>query len=122
MVTAVQRRVPPDSPIYAVTRRSDLVRINDPMIYVLTERDNATREDVGLETGGPAQRAIVATLRRVRPKVIVRWTSRDSTVREPNARGIPSGIHTLDRWLAANYRPAEHFGDYQLLVPSAGSR
>jgi hypothetical protein len=117
MVAAVQRRVPPGEPIYAVTRRSDLVRINDPLIYVLTERDNPTRQDFGLQTGARAQDQIVATLARSRPKVIVRWTDPASTVREPNARGRPSGIHTLDRWLAVHYRPAERHGAYEILVP-----
>jgi hypothetical protein len=117
MVRAVQRRVPPDKPIYTVTRRSDLVRINDPLIYVLTERDNPTRADFGLQTGAPAQREIVAVLTRVRPRVIVRWLSPESTKREPNDRGKPSGVHTLDRWLSANYRPGPRYGDYQLLLP-----
>jgi hypothetical protein len=117
MVHAVQRRVPPGRPIYTVTRRSDLVRINDPLIYVLTERDNPTRQDVGLQTGPVAQREIVSALERARPKVIVRWLSPESTKREPNARGKPTGVHTLDRWLAVNYRPSERYGDYQLLLP-----
>jgi hypothetical protein len=116
MVRAVQRRVPPGDPIYTVTRRSDLVRINDPLIYVLTERDNPTRQDFGLQTGAAAQAEIVAVLARVHPKVIVRWLSRESTIREPNDRGKPSGIHTLDRWLAANYRPSRRYGSYQLLL------
>ena len=119
MVRAVQRRVPPNDPIYAVTTRSDLVRINDPLIYVLTQRDNPTDQDFGLQTGGPAQAHIVQALSRVRPRVIVRWTSPESTKREPNDRGKPSGIHTLDRWLADNYRPAERFGYYEILVPRA---
>jgi hypothetical protein len=117
MVAAVQRRVPPGDPIYTVTRRSDLVRINNPLIYVLTERHNPTHEDFGLQTGGPAQARIVAALQRARPKVIVRWLSPESTIREPNRRGKPTGIRTLDIWLAQNYRPAERYGDYQLLVP-----
>jgi hypothetical protein len=117
MVRAVQRRVPPGEPIYTVTRRSDLVRINDPLIYVLTERDNPTRQDFGLQTGTPAQNQIVAALELTRPKAIVRWTDPASTVREPNARGRSSGIHTLDRWLAAHYRPAERHGFYEILVP-----
>jgi Dolichyl-phosphate-mannose-protein mannosyltransferase len=117
MVRAVQRRVPAGDPIYAVTRRSDLVRINDPLIYVLTERDNPTRQDFGLQTGGPEQQEIVDALEVARPKAIVRWLSPESTIREPNDRGKPTGIHTLDVWLAENYRPAERYGDYQLLVP-----
>jgi hypothetical protein len=118
MVRAVQRRVPPGEPIYTVTSRSDLVRINDPLIYVLTERDNPTRQDFGLQTGAPAQGQIVAALELARPRVIVRWTDPASTVREPNARGRPSGIHTLDTWLASHYRPAERHGFYEILVPA----
>jgi hypothetical protein len=117
MVRAVQRRVPPGRPIYTVTRRADLVRINDPLIYVLTERDNPTRQDFGLQTGAPAQREIVASLERARPKVIVRWLSPASVEREPNDRGKPTGVHILDRWLAREYRPSERFGWYELLLP-----
>jgi hypothetical protein len=118
MVRAVQRRVPPGEPIYVVTRRSDLVRINDPLIYVLAERDNPARQDFGLQTGAEAQRDIVAVLERSKPKVIVRWTDPASTLREPNERGRPTGIRTLDRWLAAHYRPAERYGHYEILVPA----
>jgi hypothetical protein len=117
MVQAVQRRVPPSDPIYTVTPRADLVRVNDPLIYVLTERNNPMRQDFALQTSGPAQREIVTALERSRPKVIVRWLNAESTTREPNARGKPTGIHTLDRWLADNYRPNVRFGDYELLVP-----
>lgn len=120
MVAAVRRRTGPGDPIYAVTRRSDLVRVNDPLIYVLADRDNPTRQDFGLQTGGPAQREIVAALERSRPKVIVRWTDPVSTVREPNARGRPTGVHILDAWLARHYRLAERHGFYDVLVPSGG--
>jgi hypothetical protein len=116
MVAGVQRRVPPGDPIYTVTRRSDLVRINDPLVYVLTERDNPTRQDFGLQTGAKAQAAIVAALGRARPKAIVRWTDPVSTKREPNARGRPSGVRTLDAWLAGHYRLAERHGYYEILV------
>jgi hypothetical protein len=117
MVAGVQRRVPPGDPIYTVTRRSDLVRINDPLIYVLTERDNPTHQDFGLQTGAKAQAEIIAALARTRPKAIVRWTDPVSTKREPNARGRPSGVRTLDAWLATHYRLAERHGYYEILVP-----
>jgi hypothetical protein len=119
MVAAVQRRVPKGDPIYTVTTRADLVRINNPLIYVLTERDNPTRQDFGLQTKAPAQRAIVAALERAHPKVIVRWTSPESTIREPNDRGKPTHVHILDAWLARNYRPAARYGYYQILVPAS---
>jgi hypothetical protein len=117
MVPAVQRRVPPGDPIYVVTRRSDLVRFDNPLVYVLTERDNPTRHDFGLDTGAPAQAAIVATLERVQPRVIVRWTDPISTVREPNLRGTPSDVNTLDDYIASDYRLAERHGYYDILVP-----
>jgi hypothetical protein len=117
MVAAVQRRVPPGDPIYVVSRRSDLVRFNSPLVYVLTERDNPTPRDFGLETGAAAQAQIVATLRRVRPRAVVRWTDPISTEREPNLRGRPSGVRTLDDFLALRYRLAERDGVYDVLVP-----
>jgi hypothetical protein len=120
MVAAVDRAVPPGQPIYAVTTRSDLVRVNDPLIYVLTQRDNPTDQDFGLQTGAQAQRQIVASLQRARPKVIVRWTSPESTMREPNDRGKPTGVRILDRWLARNYRGSARYGFYEILVPRRG--
>jgi hypothetical protein len=113
----VQSRVPPGEPIYVAPRRSELVRFNAPLVYVLTERDNPTGRDFGLETGARAQDEIVATLERVRPRAIVRWTDPIQTVREPNLRGRPSGVHTLDRWMADRYELAERHGAYDVLVP-----
>lgn len=117
-VGAVQRRVREGEPLYTVTRRSDLVRINDPLIYVLTERDNPARQDFGLQTDAKSQREIIAVLQRARPSAIVRWTDPASTIREPNRRGRPTGIRTLDRWLAGHYRRAERHGYYEILVPA----
>ena len=117
MVGAVQARVPPGEPIYVLSRRSDLVRFNDPLVYVLTERDNPTRHDVGLDAGASAQASIVATLRRVHPRAIVRWTDPISSVAEPNRRGRPTGVHTLDDFVARDYRLAVRTGYYDVLVP-----
>ena len=51
----MRSRVPAGQPIYVAPRRSDLVRFNDPLVYVLTERDNPTPQDFGLQTGAIAQ-------------------------------------------------------------------
>ena len=115
-VRAVQARVPPDKPIYTVTRRSDLVRFNQPVLYVLAQRDNATAVDFGLQTSARAQRRLVAELRRTRPRVVVRWLARITTVREPNLRGRPSGSRALDEFLARAYRPGPRYGQYRLLL------
>jgi hypothetical protein len=117
VVRTVQARVPEGQPIYMVTRRSDLVRYDQPLVYVLTERDNASGEDLGLRATPAAQRRIVAALARTRPRMVVRWTDPSTVVREPNLRGRPTGSRALDRWIAAHYRLLETAGDYQLLVP-----
>jgi hypothetical protein len=119
VVPEVQRLAPPGEPIYVAPRRSDLVRFNAPLVYVLTERENPTRRDFGLETGARAQAQIVATLERARPRAIVRWTDPIQTVREPNLRGRPSGVRTLDDYLAREYRPHLRAGFYEVLVPRA---
>ena len=117
MVAAVERRVPPGAGIYSVTRRSDLVPVNNPLVYVLTQRPNVLGQDFGLNTSPRAQRRLVAALAAERPAAIVRWTHPESVLREDNRRGRPSGSRALDEWIAANYRPAERHGDYVVLVP-----
>jgi hypothetical protein len=117
-VATVKRLVPPGDPIYVLPRRSDLVRIGAPILYVLTQRDNPTPRDHGLLTGAAAQRSIVATLERVRPKAIVRWTDPASSEREPNLRGRSSGVTLLDDWVAQHYALNARFGFYDVLVPN----
>ncbi len=116
MVRIVDGLVAPGRPIYVVPRRADLVRFDNPLIYVLTQRDNPTPEDFGLLTGAAAQARIVSELTRVRPRVIVRWTDPVSSSREPNLRGRSSGVHTLDRWIAAHYRLYARLYHYDVLA------
>ena len=120
VVALVDGRVPPGRPIFVAARRSDLVRLNDPLLYVLTDRDNPTYEDFGLEAGAAAQRHIVATLTRARPPVIVRWTDPASSAREPNLRGRPTGVHTLDAWIGAHYRLFARLYHYDVLTRAHG--
>jgi hypothetical protein len=117
VVRLVQQRVPPGQPIYVAPLRSDLVLINDPLLYVLTERPNATDEDFGLLTSAAAQRRIVAALERTRPGAIVRWHDPIQVKREPNRRGTPTGVHLLDAWIAREYRLLRRTGYYDVLVP-----
>jgi hypothetical protein len=117
VVRLVQSRVPPGQPIYVAPLRSDLVRINDPLLYVLAERPNAVREDFGLLTSLAAQQRIAAELSSARPGAIVRWRDPISVQREPNRRGTPTGVHYLDQWLAANYRLLKRVGFYDVLIP-----
>jgi len=120
MVEIVDEQVPPDEPIYTIARRSDLVRFNQPLVYVLADRPNPTRHDYAIQTSAADQRALIGELGRAQPRAIVRWTAAASTVREPNLRGDPTGVRVLDRWVADRYRLLARAGDYEILVPRTG--
>jgi 4-amino-4-deoxy-L-arabinose transferase-like glycosyltransferase len=112
----VRRDVPPGEPIYVAPRRSDLVAFSAPLVYVLAERDNPLREDVGLWSPRAAQQRIVRVLSRTRPRLVVRWTDPLSSRREPNPRGRPSGSRVLDEYLARAYRRLERLHHFDLLA------
>ncbi len=116
MVALVDANTTPRQPIYVLPKRSDLVVFSDPLIYVLTQRDNPTSEDFGLLSGAAAQARIVATLAHVRPRVLVRWTDPLSDTPEPNLRGRATGVHTLDDWVAAHYRVLARLYHYTVLI------
>jgi hypothetical protein len=117
VVALVRARVPSGEPIYVAPRRSDLIRLNNPLVYVLAERDNAAGADFGLLASERAQRRIAARLARTRPAVLVRWTDPESSEREANRRGEPSGSRVLDRWIARHYRVLERLYHYDVMVP-----
>jgi hypothetical protein len=118
MVALVDSRDPPGQPIYVLPRRSDLINQADPLIYVFAQRSNPTTIDFGLLTGATSQNLIVAELRRVQPKVIVRWTDPLSDQPEPNRRGRSSGVHTVDDWVGLHYRLLARLYHYDVLVPA----
>ncbi len=114
----VDARVPPGRPVFVANPRHDLVKVGNPLVYVLLDRPNPTRYDVmqpGVVTTAPVQREMVADLRRARPRIVVRWLDPVATEREPNGAGRSSGVRILDRYLARNYVPAARFGDYGVL-------
>ena len=117
LVARVRRLVPRGDPIYVAPRRSDLVTISDPLVHFLVRRPNVLRRDVLVQARPAEQAAIVAALRRTRPRAIVRWTDPASSRPEPNRRGRPSGSRALDDYLAAAYRLDARFGAYDVLVP-----
>jgi hypothetical protein len=117
VVADIHARVPPGDPIYVAPRRSDLVSYSNSILYVLADRDNAAERDFGLLTGADEQQQIVDQLQAKRPKVVVRWTDPLSSKSEPNLRGKPSGVHTLDAYLARDYRLLERLYHYDVLVP-----
>lgn len=115
LVADVQRRVPPGEPIYVAPRRSDLVTLTNPLLHTLVRRPNVLDRDAQVLNDPAVQAGVVAALRAEPPRVVVRWTDPRSAVREPNARGRPSGATALDDFLAAEYRRVARHGAYDVL-------
>jgi hypothetical protein len=116
LVRYVRAVVPPGEPVFAANPRHDLVRVGNPLVYVLVDRPNPTRYDVmqpGVITTAPVQREIVGDLERTR--FVIRWLSPAADKREPNGAGRSSGVRTLDRYLARRYEEVRRFGDYAVL-------
>jgi hypothetical protein len=114
----VRARVPPGEPIFVANPRFDLVRVGNPLVYVLVGRPNPTRYDVmqpGVVTTAPVQREIVRDLERSRPELVIRWLSPVADQPEDNGAGRSSGVRILDRYLARAYAPQRRFGDYLVL-------
>jgi hypothetical protein len=115
VVPYVQARVPPGQPIFVAPRRSDLVRFDNLLFYVLTDRDTVLDAGATLQARPAQQRRTIAALERRRPRIVVRWTDELSSQREPNLRGRPSGSRALDVYLGRTYRHVATFGDYRVL-------
>ena len=115
LVPYVQARVPPDEPIFVAPRRSDLVRFDNLLFYILADRDTVLDAGATLQALPSEQRKTVAAIERERPRIVVRWTHPLSSQREPNERGRPSGSRLLDSYLARRYRRVATFGFYRVL-------
>lgn len=117
-VADVRARVPAGRPIYVTGLRNDLVTAGAPLFYVLAGRSNPSRYDIaapGVITSAPVQREIVRALARTRTRVVVRWRSPSTAAHEPNRAGRSSGVHILDSFLRATYRPVARHGEWELL-------
>jgi hypothetical protein len=90
--------------------------MNDVGLYFAAGRPPATRWhhfDPGLQTREDVQRQMIGELEERG----TRWAVRDSSwdrASEPNESAVSSGVHLLDRYLAARYRPVQRFGPISL--------
>jgi hypothetical protein len=115
----VARLTRPGEPIFIANPRFDLVQAGDPLLYIILGHPNPTRYDVmqpGLVTTAPVQQQIIASLKSSDTRVIVRWLSPLATLNEHDGASRSSGVHVLDRYLAAHYAPYARYGDYEVLV------
>lgn len=121
---AVNRLIGPGQPIFVANPRFDRVRVGDPLLYIILGHPNPTRYDVmqpGLVTTARVQREIIASLRRTHTRLVVRWLNPTASARENDGAGRSSGVHLLDRYLAAAFRRDARYGDYEVLM-AKGSR
>jgi hypothetical protein len=117
----VRERVPPGEPVFVANPRFDLVKVGNPLVYVLVGRPNPTRYDVmqpGVVTTAPVQREIVADLERSRPQLVIRWLNPVADQPEDNGAGRSSGVNLLGDYIERSYEPVRRFGDYQVLRPA----
>ena len=124
LIATVRRLTRPGQPIFVANPRFDLVRVGDPLLYVILGRPNPTRYDVmqpGLVTTAFVQREIIGSLRRSHTRLVVRWLDPTASAREHDGAGRSSGVHLLDRYLAAHFRRYATYGYYEVLV-RGGSR
>jgi hypothetical protein len=123
VMRVVRRRARPGRPVLVAPPRFDRVRFGDPMLNVLLQRPNPTRYDVmqpGVVTTAKVQREMARDLIRSRAPVVVRWVLPAAGRREPNRSARSSGVHLLDRTIAARYRRLVRYGDYVVLVRRRG--
>jgi hypothetical protein len=116
---SIQRLTRPSEPIFVANPRHDRVTAGDPLLYVILGHPNPTRYDVmqpGLVTTASVQRQIVDSLQRSHTRVVIRWLDPRAEAIEPNGSARSSGVHILDRYLAATYQPYARFGVYQVLL------
>ncbi|HEY5395665.1 MAG TPA: hypothetical protein VIL16_09740, partial [Trebonia sp.] len=117
--TELTKLTTPGEPIFVANPRFDRVTAGDPLLYIITGHPNPTRYDVmqpGVVTTAPVQREIIGSLRRAHTRVVIRWLDPRAEQVEPNGSGQSSGVHILDRYLTAHYRPVARYGVYQVLL------
>ena len=115
LVPYVKARVPASQPIFVAPKRSDLVDLDNLILYVLFDRNSVLDAGATLEALPRQQRITIAALERRRPRIVVRWLSGLSDHAEPNLRGRSTGSRILDAYLRQAYRATVRFGDYQVL-------
>jgi hypothetical protein len=115
----VNRLTRPGQPIFVANPRFDRVRAGDPLLYIILGHPDPTRYDVmqpGLVTTARVQREIIASLQRSHTRLVVRWLNPTASAPENDGAGRSSGVHILDRYLAAAFRRDARYGDYEVLV------
>lgn len=112
----IMKHSAPNDPILLATVRHDRVIYNPISLYFVTDRLPAThwaQYDPGVQTRADIQRFMIAEFTRVPPRLIIRDGS-DAQLQEPNESAKSSGVHLLDAWIDARYRPVARTGNISI--------
>ncbi len=109
LVTGVSK---PEEPILVATGRHDKIFVNNVAFYFVVDRMPGThwhQYDPGVQTRDDVQHRMIADIEKANVRWVVRDSSADNTD-EPNLSAVSSGVRTLDRFIAQDYRPVAEFG------------
>jgi hypothetical protein len=104
--------VPPGEPIFSAQSRHDYVHDQDLLLYYLSDRRSAVRDDhfdPGVTTREDVQRRIVTDIERLAIRVVVRWMAKAT----PPPGAILESRY-LDEYLERAFEPKETIGRYEI--------
>ena len=116
-VAFIQAHVPSNETIFVGNMQHEQIFINNVMFYFLAERASATKYydlEPGVATTAMIQNQIINDIVTHDTKYIVLWSGLVANATEPNQSQYPSGVKNLDNFIATNFVPVEHYGDYTI--------
>jgi hypothetical protein len=114
VVRYIQRNVSEDEKIFIGNARHDRIRINDIMLYFLSNRHSATKYHElhpGLATLSTVQRKIINDIEMQQVRYII---LRNDNLEEPNESSKSSGVKSLDNFIQDKFILVQEFGDYTI--------
>ncbi len=95
----------------------DRIFANDMITYFAVQRLPAVKWaefDPFLQNRADIQQETIAELEQHRPPYITLDSEFDK-VREPNGSSVSTGVHLLDDYIAAHYKPVQQYGELSIL-------
>ena len=111
-VNYLRQTMRPDDKLLAAVDHHDRILVNPVGLYFAAERLPGTHwhhYDPGLQTRSDIQAQMIRDLQNNDLRWVVRDASFDD-VSEPNESSKSSGVHLLDRYIEANFRPVRRAG------------
>lgn len=116
-IAYIQVHVPRNETIFVGNQQHEQIFSNNVIFYFLAERASATKYydlHPGVATTAVIQNQIINDINRHDTKYVVLWSGKGWNATEPNRSQYPSGVKDLDNFIATNFVPVEHYGDYTI--------